>query len=81
MLFFQRSKYALNDGEVVEIDDKIIEQYKKVNEEFSNRALRVLAFAIKDVPDDNFVPCLEDEVEMTLVGLMAMIDPPREASL
>ena len=24
------------------------------------------------------VPCLEDEVEMTLVGLMAMIDPPRE---
>ena len=75
---FSRSKYALNDGEVVEIDDKIIEQYKKVNEEFSNRALRVLAFAIKDVPDDNFVPCLEDEVEMTLVGLMAMIDPPRE---
>ena len=46
---FSRSKYALNDGEVVEIDDKIIEQYKKVNEEFSNRALRVLAFAIKDV--------------------------------
>ena len=75
---FSRSKYALNDGEVVEIDDEIIEQYKKVNEEFSNRALRVLAFAIKDVPDDNFVPCLEDEVEMTLVGLMAMIDPPRE---
>ena len=30
------------------------------------------------MPDDNFVPCLEDEVEMTLVGLMAMIDPPRE---
>lgn len=75
---FSRSKYALNDGEIVEIDDKIIDQYKKINEEFSNRALRVLAFAIKDVPDDNFVPCLEDEVEMTLVGLMAMIDPPRE---
>ena len=75
---FSRSKYALNDGEVIEINDKIIEKYKKVNEEFSNRALRVLAFAIKDVPDDNFVPCLEDEVEMTLVGLMAMIDPPRE---
>lgn len=49
-----------------------------MNEEFSNKSLRVLAFAIKDVEDDNFVPSLEDEVDMTLVGLMAMIDPPRE---
>lgn len=50
-----------------------------MNEEFSNKALRVLAFAIKDVEDDNFVPSLGgDEVDMTLIGLMAMIDPPRE---
>ena len=52
--------------------------FRSMNEEFSNKALRVLAFAIKDVEDDNFVPSLEDEVDMTLVGLMAMIDPPRE---
>ena len=75
---FARSKYALNDGEIVDINDIIKDKYKKVNEDFSNRALRVLAFAIKDVPDENFIPCLEDEVDMTLVGLMAMIDPPRE---
>lgn len=75
---FSRVKYALDDGEIVDINEDIINKYKKINEEFSNRALRVLAFAIKDVPDENFIPCLEDEVEMTLVGLMAMIDPPRE---
>ena len=77
-IVFARCTKALNDGAEVDISQEIIDKYRKVNEEFSNRALRVLAFAIKDVPDEGFVPCLEDEVDMTLVGLMAMIDPPRE---
>lgn len=75
---FSRCKEALNDGDNVLITQEIIDKYKKKNEEFSNKALRVLAFAMKDVPDEHFVPCLEDEVDMTLVGLMAMIDPPRD---
>lgn len=77
-VLFSRCKYALKDGEVVEMTDEILNEYRKVNEEFSTRALRVLAFAMKDVPDVDFVPCLEDEVDMILVGVMAMIDPPRE---
>ena len=75
---FARSNTVLNNGEVEEMTEEIKNEYRKVNEDFSNRALRVLAFAVKDVPDENFVPCLEDETEMTLIGLMAMIDPPRE---
>lgn len=75
---FNRCTSALNDGDLIKINEEILEKYRKENENFSNRALRVLAFAIKDVPDENFVPAIEDEVEMTLVGLMAMIDPPRE---
>lgn len=75
---FARSNTALNDGDLVPMTEEILQRYRKQNESFSDRALRVLAFAIKDVPDINFVPCLEDEVDMTLVGLTAMIDPPRE---
>ncbi len=75
---FSRCKYALVDGDRVDITDKIVNSYRNKNEEFSNRALRVLAFAVKDVPDQGFVPAIEDEVEMTLIGIMAMIDPPRE---
>ncbi len=75
---FSRCKYAMVDGDSVDINDDILNAYRNMNEEFSNKALRVLAFAIKDVEDDNFVPSLEDEVDMTLLGLMAMIDPPRE---
>ncbi|MGL5313667.1 MAG: cation-translocating P-type ATPase [Peptostreptococcaceae bacterium] len=74
---FSRCKYALNDGELVPINENILNEYKKVNEEFSNKALRVLAFATKNIDDEDFVPAIEDEVELTLVGLMAMIDPPR----
>lgn len=77
-VILSRCTSALHDGEVVPINDDIIKKYKEKNEEFSNRALRVLALAVKDVPDIGFVPALEDEVDMILVGLVAMIDPPRE---
>ncbi len=76
-IVFSRSKYALKNGEIVEISEEILDEYKRVNENFSNRALRVLAFAFK-VVDESFQPTLEDEKDLVLVGLMAMIDPPRE---
>ncbi|MGL4911521.1 MAG: cation-translocating P-type ATPase [Romboutsia sp.] len=77
-IVFSRCKYALEDGELVTIDQDIIDEYKKINEEFSNNALRVLAFAFKTVKDEIFEPSIEDEDDLTLIGIMAMIDPPRE---
>lgn len=76
-VIFKRCKYALKYDEVVEISDEILDEYKKINENFSNRALRVLAFAYKNVSDE-FEPSLDDENNLILIGLMAMIDPPRE---
>ncbi|CEH33531.1 cation-translocating P-type ATPase [Romboutsia lituseburensis] len=77
-VIFSRCKYALEDGELVEINNDIISEYRKINEEFSNKALRVLAFASKNVKSETFAPTLDDEDDLTLVGLMAMIDPPRD---
>ena len=77
-IIFSRCKYVLDDGEVVKINDDIINEFKKANEDFSNKALRVLAFATKEIEDKDFVPTLDDEDGLTLIGLMAMIDPPRE---
>ena len=76
-VIFKRCKYALKYDEVIEISDEILDEYKKINENFSNRALRVLAFAYKKVSDE-FEPTLADENDLILIGLMAMIDPPRE---
>ncbi|WP_296647579.1 cation-translocating P-type ATPase [Romboutsia sp. 13368] len=76
-VIFSRCKYALSNGEVVEFNDEIIDEYRKINEDFSNQALRVLAFASKTV-NNNVELTIDDENELTLIGLMAMIDPPRE---
>lgn len=76
-VIFKRCKYALKYDEVIEISDEILDEYKKINENFSNRALRVLAFAYKNVADE-FEPSLDDENNLILIGLMAIIDPPRE---
>lgn len=54
------------------------EQLKDANETFSDDALRVLAYAYKRVPADQSKIGPEDEHDLTLVGLTAMIDPPRE---
>ena len=55
-----------------------IEELKRVNLQFSQDGLRVLAVCEKDVATPDV--CLEDEDEYILLGLIAMQDPPREES-
>ncbi len=55
------------------------ENIKSANREFSNQALRVLAFAYKPFSKDRKVS-LDDERGLTFLGLMAMLDPPRKES-
>ena len=78
-IILSRCKHVLVNGEIVDLNEHILNEYKTKNEEFSNRALRVLAFAMKEIKDENFVPSVEDENDLTLIGLTAMIDPPRES--
>ncbi len=48
------------------------------NQSFSENGLRVLAFAYKE---DEDALCLEEENEFIFLGLISMIDPPREESI
>jgi Ca2+-transporting ATPase len=51
----------------------------KQNQLFSENGLRVLAFAYKEVGEDDALT-LENENDYTFIGLISMVDPPREES-
>lgn len=51
-------------------------EIERTNERFSGEGLRVLAFACRTV--DSAAVGLEDETALSFLGLIAMMDPPRE---
>ena len=71
-----RSSNVYMDGKIVPMTDEIRQRLLHQNETFASDALRVLGFAYKE-----YEPAAEyDNLEegLTYVGMMCMIDPPRE---
>ncbi|GIP43248.1 calcium-transporting ATPase [Paenibacillus sp. J45TS6] len=77
-VLFSRCNRVFIHGEEQPLTDEMIEQFRHQNEEFSKRALRVLAYAYKNIPNETTEINVSDEYDLVLVGLTAMIDPPRE---
>jgi len=66
---------ALVDGVIVPLTDDMKEDYLRVTEEMSNSALRVLGAAYKET--SSLITPEEMEKDLTIIGLVGMIDPPR----
>lgn len=75
-----RSSKILIDGKVTDLTKEEIEKYKKIEETMSQEALKVLAFAYKEI--DNEVASEEEyfkeEKDLILVGLIGLKDPVRK---
>ena len=71
-----RSSLAYIDGITVPMTDEIRHRLIKQNEEFAAGALRVLAFAYKEY--DNEASIDNNEENLIYVGMMCLIDPPRQ---
>lgn len=69
------SSTALVNGKVVPLTEEMREDYLKVAEEMSDDALRVLGSAFKST--NSIINPGEMEKDLTVIGLVGMIDPPR----
>ena len=68
-----------SDGKVRAISEKEKEHIQEINERFSAQALRVLAVAHRPLDGGNCEYKREEaEKDMIFLGLVGMIDPPRE---
>jgi Ca2+-transporting ATPase len=65
-------------GQVQALDDDLRTQILEANDDYARAGLRVLAFARRDLPDSLTEYKAEAvEKDLTLLGLIAMMDPPR----
>jgi len=81
-IVLERCTHILLDGKEVPLTEELRKQILQVNEEMARNALRVLGMAYRRLPGE--MDRYEDkEVEQGLVfvGLMGMIDPPREEAI
>ena len=74
-----RTEWIWTSAGVRELTEKDKEIIWKQNQDFSMEGLRVLAFAYRDIPDQHILTA-EDEDHLVFLGLIAMMDPPREES-
>jgi len=69
------SNYRDAAGNTVPLDDDALARFTGANEQMANRALRVLAVAVKHFETNPSEEALESGY--TFIGLVGMIDPPR----
>ena len=74
-----RTEWIWTSAGVRELTEKDKEIIRQQNQDFSMEGLRVLAFAYRDIPDKHILTA-EDENHLVFLGLISMMDPPREES-
>lgn len=78
-VLLKRISMIQKDGIPVPVTQEDIEKIEAQNQNFSRNGLRVLAFAYKRMPQEGQLT-VQDENNLTFLGLIAMMDPPRNES-
>lgn len=75
-IILKKCKYLQKNGSIIKLDKKEMRNILTINKDFTSDALRVLGITYKKVSK----PLTSENIEKDLVflGLVAMIDPPRE---
>ena len=78
-VLLERMTHIQTDEGVHPLTETDREKIRNQNQEFSKEGLRVLGFAYKEILVGHEIT-LEDEYHLTFIGMIAMMDPPREES-
>lgn len=81
-VLLDRMKWIQTKEGIREITQKDREEIEQQNQEFSKEGLRVLGFGYREIDVENQTPelTLADEQDLIFLGLISMMDPPREES-
>ena len=73
------TRYAVND-ETGALDESHIAQAKETTAKLNADGFRVIAVAFKEMPPAQAAYSVADEAELTLLGYIAFLDPPKETA-
>ncbi len=77
-ILLERCNRMYENGKIRKITPKDITQIQLINQQYASDAQRVLALAYKEVKVQKDYKITEIEKNLVFVGLVGMIDPPRE---
>jgi len=79
-VILESCSHILTEGRTKKLDQKKRKQVLEVNGKMASEALRILGIAFKELPAHAMEKFDEQELEngLVFIGLMGMIDPPRE---
>ncbi|MGW0735851.1 magnesium-translocating P-type ATPase [Streptomyces sp. NPDC002851] len=69
--------HLVDGGERVELTERLKGYVARVAEENNRQGLRVLAVATRTMPEPRDTYTVADEAELTLIGFLAFLDPPK----
>ncbi|WP_336354399.1 magnesium-translocating P-type ATPase [Pseudomonas granadensis] len=62
------------------LSDELLSRIRQVTAAFNAEGLRVVAVAARSMPEGRDVYSLADEQDLTLIGYVAFLDPPKEST-
>jgi Mg2+-importing ATPase len=78
-IFAVCTRYAV-DGEVGRLDETHFETAKQETVALNSDGFRVVAVAYKEIDPSKTAYSVEDEADLTLLGYIAFLDPPKESA-
>lgn len=77
---FACCKYAQVGNDLVILDNDHRHKLQKITNQFNQNGFRVIAIAIKNESISRTSYSVSDESDMTLIGYIAFLDPPKESA-